>query len=133
MAAFLFNQVVHMSDNVNHPSHYTSGFEFRAPECIDFTKHMSFVRGNAFKYVWRCGLKGDKDKWIEDLEKAKWYLSDAANDKGKTDMDTLMAVFSLLKKEETHKYKALHNIATGWFGVARREIEAMILDIRGEQ
>ena len=59
-----------MPDNVNHPSHYTSGFEFRKPECIDFTKHMSFVRGNAFKYVWRCGLKGDKAKWIEDLEKA---------------------------------------------------------------
>ena len=118
-----------MSDNVNHPSHYTCGFEFRQPECIDFTKHMSFMRGNAFKYVWRCGLKGDRDKWIEDLRKAKWYLSDLSNDSGKTNLEVVTALFSLLKKENTHKFKALQHIASGWFGDAKWEIDAMLAEM----
>jgi hypothetical protein len=32
---------------------------------------MNFCRGNAIKYIWRAGLKGDA---IEDLRKARWYL-----------------------------------------------------------
>ncbi len=58
-------------DPVNHPPHYTkhpSGIE-----CIEVTRHMNFNRGNAVKYVWRAGAKGDE---IEDLKKAIWYLSD---------------------------------------------------------
>ena len=58
-----------MSNQVNHPEHYTahpSGIE-----CIQITEHMSFNLGNALKYVWRCGLKLDA---IEDLKKAKWYI-----------------------------------------------------------
>ena len=54
---------------VNHPPHYTvhpSGIE-----CIDVTAHMNFCLGNAVKYIWRAGLKGNP---VEDLEKAKWYL-----------------------------------------------------------
>ena len=62
-------------DNVNHPRHYEPLFFMRDPECIDFTELMSFNRGNAFKYVWRSGLKGDADKEIEDLKKAAWYLN----------------------------------------------------------
>lgn len=57
-----------MSDNVNHPPHYTchpSGVE-----CIQITEHMTFCLGNAIKYIWRADLKGG----IEDLEKAKWYI-----------------------------------------------------------
>lgn len=57
-------------DNVNHPKHYTghpSGIE-----CITITEHMSFCLGNAVKYIWRADLKNDA---IEDLEKAKWYIS----------------------------------------------------------
>jgi len=58
-----------MTDNVNHPVHYTdhpSGIE-----CIQITEHMSFCLGNAMKYIWRAGLKGSQ---VEDLEKAVWYL-----------------------------------------------------------
>lgn len=40
-------------------------------ECIDVTEHMGFCLGNAVKYIWRVGLKGDA---IEDLKKARWYL-----------------------------------------------------------
>lgn len=115
-----------MTDNVNHPKHYTCGFEFKSPECIDFTEHMSFNRGNAFKYVWRCGLKGDKDKWIEDLQKAKWYLS---RPDGNNDLVLIGTLFSLLKQEETHKFKALKFIVNGFFGWAKTEIDQMIEEI----
>lgn len=58
-----------MNDNVKHPSHYTD----RVPgiECIQVTQHFNFNRGNAIKYIWRAGLKGDE---IEDLKKAIQYL-----------------------------------------------------------
>lgn len=54
---------------VNHPSHYTQ--HPSGVECIDITEHMNFCLGNAVKYIWRAGLKGDE---IEDLRKARWYL-----------------------------------------------------------
>lgn len=56
-------------DVVDHPRHYT-----RHPsgvECIQITEHMNFCRGNAVKYIWRAGDKGNE---IEDLKKARWYL-----------------------------------------------------------
>ncbi len=63
-----------MGDNINHPKHYTTApFRLRSPECIDFTRTMGFCAGNALKYVWRAGLKGD---WRDDLAKALWYLRD---------------------------------------------------------
>lgn len=56
-------------DMVNHPPHY-AGHPSGA-ECIEITSHMGFCDGNAFKYVFRAGQKGDK---LEDLRKAVWYL-----------------------------------------------------------
>jgi hypothetical protein len=32
---------------------------------------MNFCLGNAIKYLWRAGEKGDV---IEDLKKARWYV-----------------------------------------------------------
>jgi hypothetical protein len=58
------------SDPVNHPAHYT---QIPGVECIQVTRHMNFNRGNAVKYIWRCG---DKGKPVEDLRKAIWYLED---------------------------------------------------------
>lgn len=58
-----------MSDPINHPSHYTS--HPSGVECIDVTEHYGFCVGNAIKYLWRAGLKGDA---IEDLKKARWYI-----------------------------------------------------------
>ena len=40
-------------------------------ECIDVAEHYGFSIGNAIKYLWRAGLKGDA---IEDLKKARWYI-----------------------------------------------------------
>lgn len=58
-------------DPVNKPFHYNahpSGIE-----CIEVVRHMCFNIGNAIKYLWRAGLKGDA---IEDLKKARWYIDD---------------------------------------------------------
>lgn len=60
-----------MNDNVNHPAHYTDG----KIEVIDFIedKKLGYHLGNAVKYISRAGKK-DPDKYIEDLQKAVWYL-----------------------------------------------------------
>lgn len=68
-----------VSDSVNHPSHYTS--HPSGIECIEITRHYCFDIGNAIKYLWRAGLKKDasledKEKEIEDLKKAIWYIKD---------------------------------------------------------
>lgn len=66
-------------DNVNHPEHYTS--HPSGIECIEITRHYCFAIGNAIKYLWRAGLKKEssmsgKQKEIEDLKKAIWYIND---------------------------------------------------------
>lgn len=55
-------------DVVNHPSHYTS--HPSKIECIQITEHMSFLMGNAVKYLWRADLKNG----VEDLLKSIWYI-----------------------------------------------------------
>lgn len=59
-------------DNVNHPTHYTDG----KIEVIDFIedKNLNFHLGNTIKYIARAGKK-DASKFIEDLQKASWYLN----------------------------------------------------------
>lgn len=56
-------------DMVNHPPHYTQ--HPSGVECIEITEHMGFCLGNAVKYIWRAGEKGDT---IENLKKARWYI-----------------------------------------------------------
>lgn len=62
-----------MTDNVNHPPHYTAG----SIECIAAIRaaltpeeFRGYCKGNAMKYVWRERMKGGD----ESLEKALWYL-----------------------------------------------------------
>jgi len=57
-----------VSDAIN-PSHYKS--HPSGVECIEIAEHFGYNLGNAIKYIWRAGLKGDA---IEDLKKAAWYL-----------------------------------------------------------
>lgn len=69
------------SDKVNHPSHYTWLKDLCGLEVIDITRHMDFDLGNAIKYILRCGRKSekgysDKEKTIEDLKKAIFYIND---------------------------------------------------------
>ena len=58
-----------MNDPVNHPKHYTA--HPSGVEAIEITEHMNFCVGNAIKYLWRAGLKGEQ---VEDLRKARWYI-----------------------------------------------------------
>ena len=67
-------------DPVNKPSHYTQG----GIECIDAIEaaltpqeFLGFCKGNALKYVWRAGLKGDIN---QDLAKAAWYINKATKE-----------------------------------------------------
>ena len=69
------------SDSVNHPAHYTWLKELCGIEVIDITRHMNFCCGNALKYIIRAGHKKDasltdKEKQVEDLNKAIWYIQD---------------------------------------------------------
>lgn len=56
-------------ETINHPKHYNqhpSGIE-----CITVVEWFGFNIGNAIKYLWRAGLKGNA---VEDLKKACWYV-----------------------------------------------------------
>ena len=63
-----------MIDIINHPPHYTA--HQSKIECIEITRHLDFNRGNAIKYLWRCGKK---DAANQELKKAIWYLNDEIN------------------------------------------------------
>lgn len=68
-------------DRVSHPSHYTWLKDKCGIEVIDITRHLDFDLGNSIKYILRAGHKSeegmdDKEKTIEDLKKAVWYLND---------------------------------------------------------
>lgn len=70
-----------MEERVNHPKYYQDP---SGVECITIVRHRNFNVGNAIKYLWRAGLKTeegltDKDKQIEDLSKAIFYINDEIN------------------------------------------------------
>lgn len=57
-----------MSDNINHPAHYT-----RWPiEVINLTERETFLIGNILKYALRAGVKAGSS-YEEDMAKARWY------------------------------------------------------------
>lgn len=57
-----------MSDNVNHPAHYT-----RWPvEVVNLTEREDFLYGNVLKYALRAGAKPGS-AYEEDMAKASWY------------------------------------------------------------
>ena len=64
-------------DVVDHPKHYKS--HPSGIECIDVVEHFDFNRGNAIKYLWRAGEKGGVQDEINDLRKAAWYATRAAD------------------------------------------------------
>lgn len=58
-----------MTDNVNHPKHYTQG----KIEVIDFIldQKMPYLESNVLKYICRHRYKNG----LEDLKKAQWYIN----------------------------------------------------------
>lgn len=83
-----------MSDNVNHPDHYT-----RWPvEAIDMTERETFLIGNILKYALRAGFKSD-NTYGEDMAKACWYArrhvdNIAARDSWQAGLDSLQTHFA---------------------------------------
>ena len=67
-----------VGDAVNHPAHYNS--DPSRVECIAVARHCTYNIGNAFKYLWRAGLKdgggNPKQQEIEDLRKAVFSIND---------------------------------------------------------
>ena len=60
-----------MKEAIDHPDHYNSG-KIEVIEVIE-DWDLDFCLGNAIKYIGRAGKK-HKDKEIEDLKKALWYI-----------------------------------------------------------
>lgn len=60
-------------EHVNHPDHYGGSDNiYEAIKVID-AWGLGFSLGNTVKYISRAGKK-DKQKEVEDLKKALWYL-----------------------------------------------------------
>ena len=62
-------------DIINKPKHYNTG----NIECIEAIEesmtpeaYRGYLKGNTLKYLWRYERK---DKALQDLEKAQWYLN----------------------------------------------------------
>lgn len=62
---------------INHPTHYRKDSGHEAIDVIEAWR-LNFNLGNVVKYISRNGIK-DPDKYIEDLEKARWYLDREIN------------------------------------------------------
>jgi len=60
-----------VNDPVNNPSHYR---QLEGFEVIDISEQLDFLLGNVIKYVLRAPYKGE---YVQDLEKAIWYLQRA--------------------------------------------------------
>ena len=82
-------------DPVNHPKHYTQ--HPSGVECIQITEHMSFCLGNAVKYIWRAGEKGNRR---QDLEKAIWYIQREIDrfDKSLTTLGDVQTIYAKPKE-----------------------------------
>jgi len=59
-----------MTDNVNHPAHYTQW----PVEVINLTEREDFLYGNVLKYALRAGAKPGS-AYGEDMAKAAWYAA----------------------------------------------------------
>lgn len=57
---------------IDHPAHYRKDTGHEAIDVIE-AWDLNFNLGNTLKYIGRKGRK-DPNAYIEDLEKARWYL-----------------------------------------------------------
>ena len=101
-----------MSDNVNHPEHYTQW----PVEVIYLTERESFLIGNVIKYALRAGVK-DGATYGEDMAKARWYArrhvdNIAARDSWQAGLDSLQthfadaAAYLTARQEDTAEMRA---------------------------
>ena len=116
---------------VSHPQHYTTGFEPVPPECIRVAELMMFRPGNAFKYIWRAGLKEGEVGRLRDLEKALQYLGfitfeyttpDECYNADEYDNTKARIAFRAIKDDGSWKYSTLKLIVNCQYLDAAAEI-----------
>ena len=114
-------------DMVNHPPHYkdASGIE-----CIEVTKHMSFLGGNCFKYLYRAGSKGDA---IEDLKKAAWYAEQAWQMEEITDIRLVDNIIKIAEHRNVNIADAMYCIYEDMWADVKKIIEDEIARLESEQ
>lgn len=65
---------------VNHPAHYNGDSDYECIKVLEAwlppAQFIGFCRGNAIKYLCRLGKK---DEMAQELRKAAWYASRAAD------------------------------------------------------
>ena len=65
-------------DVVNHPKHYKLANGIEAIDLMEMTstapEFVGHLRNTALKYIIRAGYK-DPSKYVQDLDKAKWYIT----------------------------------------------------------
>lgn len=60
---------------VNHPAHYGGDVPHEVVKCLEaWGLEADALLWNAVKYIARAGKK-EKERKLEDLKKAQWYLS----------------------------------------------------------
>lgn len=106
------------------PNHYKS----EKHECIEFSRHMPFNLGNAFKYVWRYTNKNG----TEDLDKAAWYIKDyLTNCKLKDTIsgeEYTVLMDKLIECDFVHEQHAvLHHIITFLSNKEERHLNACLI------
>ena len=115
-----------MTDNINHPTHYTG--RNIGHECIGITQYQTFCTGNVIKYLWRYDSKGTP---LEDLQKARWYAHRAHVMQEKVDLDIGHCKTILLRLiETTHGYES-----AAWAGLLQNKWDIVLraLDIMMER
>lgn len=119
-----------MSDNVDHPTHYTNrniGYE-----CIDITQYQTFCVGNAIKYLWRYNSKG---KPAEDLSKARWYAHRASTRRETVDLRTGPCDIILHRLVSTtlgHESIAWSGLLNNEWSITLSAVDAMIERIEND-
>lgn len=115
-----------VTDMVNHPPHYkdASGIE-----CIEVTKHMAFLGGNCFKYLYRAGKKGST---VEDLKKAAWYADKARGNEEVVWHELLENIWAISEYRSGNIKLAMDYIAEDMWADAKRHIEAEIARLESE-
>lgn len=112
-------------DMVNKPPHYkdASGIE-----CKEITCHrkMPFSLGNAIKYLYRAGSKGDL---LEDLKKAEWYLRVAYLNSEALPVEVVRRLSEVAAVRKTEAGRALNLISRHQvldaYRVVKSEIESL--------
>ena len=120
-----------MSEQVNHPQHYGGEDNlYEAIKVID-SWDLGFSLGNTVKYISRAGKKG-KDKELEDLKKALWYLQHHIETLEKTGLDTEINVWDALTTPNELIRETLINFSWGFLGnsivvFASKELDFLVL------